>query len=432
MSVSSPTYLESELRRYETFNQRSLDAHRRRAQILPGGATRNTVFFDPYPPTMVGGTGSIVTDLDGNERVDFLNNYTALILGHAHPAVVDAVTTQVQKGSAFGAPTELESELGAIIKSRVPSIERLRFCNSGTEATMQAMRAARAFTGRDAIAMVNGGYQGTHDWAMAPGPGIPNDVSSHVARFSFNDLDSSRDVIERNANRLAAIIVEPIMGAAGIIAPEPGYLESLRELTRAYGILLIFDEIMVFRTGYGGAQSRYGVAPDLTTLAKIIGGGFPVAAWGGRADVMELLRPGSGSVQLGGTYNGSPVGLAAGIATLDLLQKDDFDALNGRGEALSQRLNAIFSRRGVPAQVTCVGSLFNIHWTADPIRCAEDARAGANYQLRTLFIALLNKGYYLAPRGMGSLSTAISEGQIDALCEAVDDVVGNMAVDVEA
>lgn len=425
MKASVQAQLQNELQRYESSNPRSLSAHDRRAAVLPGGTTRNTVFFEPYPPTLTRGQGSLVIDLDGNERVDFLNNYTALILGHAHPAVVEAVTAQTSRGSAFGSPTELELDLATVIQERVPTIERLRFCNSGTEATMQAMRAARAFTGRNRIALATGGYQGTHDWAVAPGPGIPAGVAEHIVRFPFNDIEACRDVIERNAEDLAAVMVEPIMGAAGIIAPVNGYLEFLRDATSSIGALLIFDEVMVFRTGFGGAQGRYGVSPDLTALAKIIGGGFPVAAWGGRSEIMDVVRPG-GPVSLGGTYNGSPVGLAAGLATLKLLQRENFESLNQSGGLLSQRLNAVLNHHDLPAQVTNVGSLFNFHWTNEQIRSAEDTQGGSE-ELRLLFIGLLNRGYYLAPRGMGSLSTVISPAQIDGLCEAVDDVVSSLA-----
>ena len=402
-------------------------AHDRAAVAsLAGGTTRTSVFFEPYPPVAVRGEGCWIEDLDGNRRIDFLNNYTSLILGHAHPRIVAAVTEQTRRGSAFAAPSENELRLAQLICARVPSVERLRFANSGTEATLFAMRLARAFTRRDTILVAEGGYHGTHDYAAATtSAGIPDAVRGTVASAPFNDIDAfARRVREIGAN-LAAILVEPVLGAAGVVPPRDGFLQGLRELATANGSLLVFDEVISLRVAPGGAQELYGVRPDLTTMAKIIGGGFPVAAFGGRADVMALLDPrGSGpAIPQGGTFNGNPVGTAAGIATLEELTPAVYATLGELGEAVRQRLRDVFRRQGVAAQVTGVGSLFNLHFTEEEVVDSRTARRGATEQARAVMLELLNEGIYLAPRGMGCISTPMTTAEVDALVEAVERVL---------
>ena len=424
MSVLGPTRVnpEAALARYEAMTPRSRAFFTRAVDRLAGGTTRTTVYFDPYPPVMVRGDGCSIEDLDGISRLDFLNNYTSLILGHADPRVTAAVTEQAQRGTAFAAPTENELRLAELICSRVASIERLRFANSGTEATMFAIRLARAFTRRDKVLIFEGGYHGSHDYAAATSSaGIPDVVRATVVSAPYNDLDAVSRVVRDTGADLAAIIVEPIMGSAGVLPARRDFLHGLREIANANGSLLIFDEVISLRVAPGGAQEVFGVRPDLTTLGKIIGGGFPVAAFGGRVDIMALLDPrgGSPAIPHGGTFNGNPVGTAAGIATLEALTPEVYAQLNALGDLVRTRLGDLFEELAVPVQVTGLGSLFNIHFTAEPIVDYQTSRAGANEQSRAAMLALLNEGIFLAPRGMGCVSTPMGEAEVDALVNAM-------------
>jgi len=394
---------------------RSRELFERATASLPGGSTRTTVYTAPYPPYIESGTGLRIVDVDGNAYRDFLGNYTSLILGHAHPAVVAAVEEQVRRGSAFAAPTETEVALAEEIRRRVPSIERLRFTSSGTEATMFAIRAARAFTGRGLIAKFDHSYHGTHDGVMTGTAGVPEVMSGLVVELPWGDADGVDAALRGREADVAAIIVEPVQGAGGVRVPDPGFLPFLRSYTERIGALLIFDEIISFRVAPGGAQERFGVRPDLTTLGKIIGGGYPLAAFGGRADVMELFdarRP--GAVSHGGTFNGSPVAAAAGLATLRELTPDAYVRLEGLGERLESAVADAIVRAGVDAGVTVVGSLFQVFRGAGVTAFATGVAAGP-----TLFLGLLLEGFYLAPRGMGAIPTVATEDDIDDLAAAI-------------
>jgi len=382
---------------------------------LPGGSTRTTVYTAPYPPYVDSGSGLWLRDVDGNEYRDFLGNYTSLILGHAHPVVVAAAEAQVRRGSAFAAPTETEVELAEEIRSRVPSVERLRFTSSGTEATMFAMRAARAFTGRSLVAKFERSYHGTHDGVMAGTPGVPDAMSGLVVELPWGDADGIEDALRGRLDELAAIIIEPVQGAGGVRPPEPGFLESLRDLADRTGALLIFDEIISFRVAPGGAQERFGVRPDLTTLGKIIGGGYPLAAFGGRADVMGMFDARrAGAISHGGTFNGSPVAAAAGLATLRQLTPDRYRHLDDLGERLRTRVAATIDREGLDARVTAVGSLFQIFSGSGATAFATGVAGGP-----TLFLALVLDGFYLAPRGMGAIPAIATATDIDDLSDAI-------------
>jgi glutamate-1-semialdehyde 2,1-aminomutase len=382
---------------------------------LPGGSTRTTVYTAPYPPYVESGQGLRVCDVDGNVYRDFLGNYTSLILGHAHPSVVAAVEAQVRRGSAFAAPTETEVELAEEIRRRVPSLERLRFTSSGTEATMFAIRAARAFTGRPLIAKFDHSYHGTHDGVMTGTAGVPGVLDGLVVELPWGDPDGIEAALRGREGDLAAIILEPVQGAGGVRAPEPGFLPFLRSFTERHGALLIFDEIISFRVAPGGAQERFGVRPDLTTLGKIIGGGYPLAAFGGRADVMELFdarRP--GAVSHGGTFNGNPVAAAAGLATLRELTPDVYGRLDALGERLRSGVAAAIERDGLDARVTAVGSLFQVFWGSGVTAFATGVAGGP-----TLFLALLLEGFYVAPRGMGAIPAIAADSDIDDLAAAI-------------
>ncbi len=378
---------------------------------LPGGNTRTTIFHDPYPVYVVRGEGCRVWDADGVERIDFISNYTSLILGHCHPRVVEAVQSQAARLMSVAAPNELEIELAERIRERLPSIELIRFTNSGTEATMLALRAARAFTGREKIAVFAGGYHGSHDYAAsipgdasdAPGgAGIPAAVADTIVVAPFDDREGTLAALEPHLGQLAAVIVEPVLGAGGVVPATAGFLAFLRELTRDAGALLVFDEVISFRIGYHGAQGRLGVTPDLTTLGKIIGGGLPVGALGGRAEVMELFDPRRDDrIGHGGTFNANPLTMAAGLATLDELTPDRYDEL----EALAQELEAAVNQR-TGASATAVGSLFRIELT--------DAS-----RLPGLHVGLLANGVLMTPRGMGCLSTPMTNAEVDTFVGAL-------------
>jgi glutamate-1-semialdehyde 2,1-aminomutase len=394
---------------------RSRALFERATASLPGGSTRTTVYSAPYPPYAASGAGLVVTDVDGNAYRDFLGNYTSLILGHAHPSVVAAVEAQVRRGSAFAAPTETEVELAEELRRRVPSIEHVRFTSSGTEATMFAIRAARAFTGRPLIAKLDHSYHGTHDVVMAGSPGVPDAIGGLIVELPWGDLDGIETGLRGRESELAAIIVEPVQGAGGVRAPAPGFLEGLRALVDRLGALLIFDEIISFRIGPGGAQGRFGVRPDLTTLGKIIAGGYPLAAFGGRADVMAIFDARrDGAVSHGGTFNGNPVAAAAGLATLGELSAPVYERLDRLGTRLVERLDARIRSDGLDARVVHAGSLFQV-FRGD----AGAAFAAGAGRPSELYLRLLLDGFLLAPRGMGAIPTVATESDVDDLADAV-------------
>ncbi len=444
MAVGSTSYLDSEIARYERANARSKALHERAVRVLPGGNTRTTVAFDPFPVAMDRGQGARAWDVDGNERLDFIQNYTALIVGHAHPAVLEAIAQRAARGTAFAATNPEEVALAEELCGRVPSVERVRFLNSGTEATMFAMRAARAFTGRPAMARIEGGYHGTHDLAevsthpapedagpadapraMPDSPGTPRWAVENTVVLPFNNADAAEAILRREASRLAGVILEPVLGAGGMLPPEPGYLERLRSVTSELGLLLIFDEVISLRVAPGGAQERFGVTPDLTTMGKIIGGGLPVSAFGGRADVMALFE--RGALAQGGTYNGNPLGMAAGLAAMRVLTPDQYTRLDGLGARLRQGLQATFDRHDVAAQVTGVASLFGVHMVGHPVVDYRSARGGDERMQRAFFFGMLNEGILLAPRGGGAISTPMGEDEIDMFLAAADRVVAGIS-----
>ena len=417
--------------------------HERAVRAMPGGTTRTTTYFDPYPLYIDRGEGCRTWDVDGAERIDMLGNYTALILGHAHPKVVEAVQRQVARGTAFAAANPVEVELAELLCERVPSLDLVRFCNSGTEATMFAMRLARAFTGRPKIARIEGGYHGTHDHAEVsthPDPASAGPADRPVARpdsigtpawaleqtvvLPFNDPGAAELILREEAGRVAAVILEPIIGAGGVIAATPEFLSRLRQLTRELGMLLIFDEVISLRVAPGGAQELYGVTPDLTTMGKIIGGGLPVAAFGGRAEVMELLDPRrEPSLAQGGTYNGNPLGMAAGLAAMRELTPDVYADLDRKGARVKDQLSEVFASHGVAAQVNGVGSLFAIHFTDRPVVDYRSKATSDAWMTRDFFLGLVNHGVLVAPRAMGALSTPMGEHEIQRFIDAVDEVV---------
>lgn len=414
-----------------TKNSRAHDTRAKRS--LPGGDTRTATYFMPYPPYIERGEGCYLYDCDGNRYIDFLNNYTSLIHGHAFPPIVQAARAQIEKGTVFGAPMTLQYQLAETICARAPSIERVRFCNSGTEATMMAMRAARAFTGKDIIVKMDGGYHGTHDFvevnvaadprsndlptAHVEGAGVPACVLDAIMVARFNDLASVETILREHADKIAGIILEPMPGAGGLVPPKPGYLNGMRELADRYGVLLIFDEIITFRLGVGGMQLAEGVKPDLTALGKIIGGGFAIGAFGGRKDIMARFDPAQQqAIAHSGTFSGHNVAMAAGIVTLQHYDRAAVNRINALGDRLRQGFTRAFQAAGIKGHAGGLGSLVSIHWGDEKIESPGDVTRGtrsAGNLVKLLHLEMTNRGIHSAARGMYVISTPMTETEID-------------------
>ncbi|MGG1664660.1 aspartate aminotransferase family protein [Brevibacillus sp. NRS-1366] len=418
-------------REYLLRTKKSREMYKAAQRVMPGGDTRTTVFFSPYPITVNSGGGPELQDIDGNRYLDFLNNYTSTIHGHAHPKILQKVNHALTFGTSYASVIEEQITLAEILSERVPGIQRVRFCNSGSEATMFAIRAARAFTNRAGLIKMDGGYHGTHETVQsefssaqqAPvSMGIPVHVTQDVYVVPFNDLEAVERLLIQRANEIAAILVEPVMGAAGVIPPQPGYLTGLRELANKYDVILIFDEVQTLRLSTGGAQSKYQVTPDLTALGKIIGGGFPVGAYGGRADIMSLFDPAqSKPLSHGGTFNGNRITMVAGIASMELLDEQAITHLDKLGQRLESRMLETIERFAVPASITRAGSLLNVHFTVTPPIDYSSTHSSCKDLAKLLHLELLNRGIYTAPRGMWNLSTVMTEIHIDQAVEAFSD-----------
>lgn len=362
---------------YPDTNSKSKALYDRALTSLPGGNTRTTVFMKPYPIYAARGEGCRVFDVDGNELIDCINNFTSLIHGHGHPALIEAARRQLALGSAFGMPTESEIDLAELLAARLPSVDQVRFANSGTEAVMMALKAARAFTGRPKIAKCEGAYHGSYDYAevsLDPKPadwggnapvsvayakGTPDNVLADVVTIPFNDIEGAVSLIRQHGHDLACVLVDPMPNRAGLVPADKAYLEALRQATREAGALLIFDEVISFRLGYHGAQGLWGIDPDLTTLGKIIGGGFPVGAIAGKREIMAVFDPRHGKPSLphGGTFSANPVTMRAGLAAMELLDRNAFARLDAIGEEVRKGINDAFRRHGVPGSAVGLGSL---------------------------------------------------------------------------
>ena len=432
--------VDREVAEYTAKTGRSRALHEEAVAVMPGGNSRTTTFFDPYPFYFERGEGAHVWDVDGIERVDFNNNYTSLVLGHAPGQVVDAVQAVAKSGLSFPGPTESEVRLAEMLVRRLPSVETVRFTNSGTEATMNAVRLARAFTGRPKLAKFEGAFHGTHDWVMVsvtPDPkaggsrrqpkpvawsdGIPPAVLKNVVVLPWNDAEACAAILAREAANVAAVIVDPFLCNGGLIPPAAGFLERLRAVTEQHGIVLIFDEVISFRVGWGGAQERLGIRPDLTTLGKIIGGGLPVGAFGGRGDIMAAYDPRQNGPRIsqGGTFNANPVTMAAGIATLDALTPDAYARLEALGERLRGGVSRLLTATRRKGQVTGVGSLFWLHWVSDALTDYRSARPRDPEMARRVFMGLLNEGILLTQRGLGACSLAMTDEDVDRFVNAL-------------
>jgi glutamate-1-semialdehyde 2,1-aminomutase len=430
-----------EMAEYHRQNPTSLSRFDEAKTVIPGGNTRLTAYFAPYPFYAVRGEGCRLYDLDGNVRLDFYNNATSLLFGHAYPPVVAAISDQASKGTAFAIPTEPEVELAKLLVARIPSVDGIRFTNSGTEGVQFAIRAARVFTGREKIAKFEGGYHGTADHvsisvtpdltltgeARQPTPvpasaGITHNTVDDVVILPFNDLEGTTALITAHQHELAAVIVEPILGSCGYVPAQPEFLQGLRHLTTRLGLLLIFDEVQTFRLSAGGAQALLGLTPDLTVLGKIIGGGLPVGAVGGRREVMAAFDATAGAPKIphAGTFNGNPVTMRAGLATLRDLTATAYDRLNQMGCDFRQRVQVLCGRYGVPAQVTGDGSLFGIHWSAEPVtdyRSSARSNKSLSYKF---FLHTLNNGLFFTSRGGGCLSMPMTDTELGAFLDVLE------------
>jgi glutamate-1-semialdehyde 2,1-aminomutase len=421
--------------------ERSLAAYVRAKRVIPGGVNSPVRAFKAVggtPLFMRSAQGCTITDLDGNTYLDYVMSWGPLILGHAHPAVVKAVQAAAARGTSYGAPTEAESELAELVCAALPSIEKVRFCSSGTEATMSALRLARGFTKRDKVVKFAGCYHGHADaflisagsGALTMGtpdsPGITEGTARDTLALPYNDLDALRSAFAAHPKEIACVIVEPYAGNMGLVLPKPGYLAGLRELTQAHGALLIFDEVMTgFRVAPGGVQEREGVLPDLTTLGKIIGGGLPVGAFGGRAEIMEQLSP-QGAVYQAGTLSGNPLAMAAGIATLSALSEPGiYERLERSTNRLLEGLDAAFARHGIAHQAHHRGSMFGFFFTGTPVGDLAGAKTSDVAYYARFFHAMLERGVYLAPSQFeaGFVSSAHTDIAIDDTIAATDEAI---------
>ena len=409
----------------------------RARQSIPGGVNSPVRAFKGVGGTPVffeRGQGAYLIDVDGNRYIDYVASWGPMILGHGHPDIVAAVQQQAARSLGFGAPTELEIDLAEQVVSMVPSIDRVRMVNSGTEATMSAIRLARAFTGRDLIVKFTGCYHGHSDALLVKAgsgmltlgiptsPGVPAGVTANTLTLPFNRLEPLADAFSEYPDKIAAIIVEPVAGNMGCIPPVPGFLEGLRTLTEANGALLIFDEVMTgFRVSRGGAQGHYGITPDLTTLGKIIGGGLPVGAFGGRADVMSRIAP-DGDVYQAGTLSGNPLACAAGLTMLRALDQSVYESLAEKTRYLCKGLEARAAAAGLPVKLNSVCGMFGLFFTQGAVT-EFDHVANANVdRFNRFFHAMLDLGVYLAPSAFeaGFISTAHTIDVLDATLDAAE------------
>ncbi len=424
--VSAPTL--------DTTRSREIFAAARK--LMPGGVSSPVRAF-----RSVGGEpivfdrvkGAYAWDVDGNRYIDYVGSWGPAICGHSHPEVIAALHQALEKGTSFGAPCLLENQLAELVIEAVPSVEMVRFVNSGTEACMAVLRLIRAFTGREKVIKFEGCYHGHADMflvkagsgvatlGLPDSPGVPRSVTAHTLTAPYNDLEAVKQLFAEHGGEIAGVILEPVVGNAGFITPEPGFLEGLRELTKEHGALLVFDEVMTgFRISYGGAQARFGITPDLTTLGKVIGGGLPVGAYGGRADIMAMVAP-AGPMYQAGTLSGNPLAMTAGIKTLELLrQPGTYERLETITKRLSDGILTAAREAGLPITGGSISAMFGFFLCEGPVRNFEEAKATDTERFGRLHRAMLERGIYLAPSAYeaGFTSLAHSDADIDSTLAA--------------
>jgi len=405
-------------------------------QLMPGGVSSPVRAFKSvggHPIVFDRVKGAYAWDVDGNRYIDYVGSWGPAICGHAHPEVIAALHEALEKGTSFGAPCELENHLAQLVIEAVPSVEMVRFVNSGTEACMAVLRLMRAFTGREKVIKFEGCYHGHADMflvkagsgvatlGLPDSPGVPRSVTANTLTAPYNCLESVKELFAEHPGEIAGVILEPVVGNAGFITPEPGFLEGLRELTKEHGALLVFDEVMTgFRISYGGAQAKFGITPDLTTLGKVIGGGLPVGAYGGRADIMGMVAP-AGPMYQAGTLSGNPLAMTAGIKTLELLkQPGTYERLEAITQRLSSGLQEAARQAGLPICGGSISAMFGFFLCPGPVRNFEEAKATDSARFAKLHRAMLERGVYLAPSSFeaGFTSLAHSDADIDATIAA--------------
>ena len=425
---------------------RSSELFARAQASIPGGVNSPARAFRAVggdPPFIVRGDGASLFDADDNEYVDFVGSWGPLILGHRHPAIIEALTDALQRGTSFGAPTEQEVEMAELIGELVPSVEMVRLVNSGTEATMSAIRLARGYTKRDLVVKFIGCYHGHVDsllvkagsglatLGISDSAGVPQSLSATTIPLPFNSIEAVEDCFRGRGDQIACVILEPVVGNMGCVPPAEGYLKALREITARHGSLLILDEVMTgFRVALGGAQTLYGVQPDLTTLGKVIGGGLPVGAYGGRRDIMEHVAP-LGRVYQAGTLSGNPLAVAGGLATLRTLQQNPgiFQQLEDSGALLEEGLARAAQRAGVPVTINRVGSMFTVFFTADPVTDFDSASNSDTNRFAQFFRGMLNAGIYLPCSQFEAafLSAAHGQAEVEKTVSAAEGVFAELA-----
>jgi glutamate-1-semialdehyde 2,1-aminomutase len=406
-------------------------------RLIPGGVNSPVRAFSPFPFFTRRATGCKLYDVDGKEYIDYCLGYGPLILGHAHPLVINAVREQLEYGTLFGTPSEQEVELAEMVCEFVPSAEMVRLVSTGGEATMSAIRLARGFTRRKKVVKFEGCYHGAHDCVLVKAGsgattfgvpdslGVPEETSSNTLVLPYNDAERFEEVMNRERGSLAAVIVEPVLGNIGVVAPKEGFLETLREVTEKYGVVLIFDEVITgFRLALGGAQEYYGVKPDLTTLGKVLGGGFPMAAYAGKQEIMRMIAP-SGKVYQAGTYSGNPVSVTAGLATLKILKamKGFYSELESKCKSVVNPVEIACGDLGVKAQINHVGSMFQMFLTDEPVVDYRSSKTADKEKFTELHKRLLRLGVFLPPSQFETcfISSAHSKDDVDRTVDAIED-----------
>jgi glutamate-1-semialdehyde 2,1-aminomutase len=434
---------------FPDFGSESYRLNERAKRSLPGGNARTTVYAKPYPLYAARGAGCRVWDVDGVERIDCINNFTAAIHGYAHPEILRAAHARLDLGTAFGLPTLSEIELAELLSARVSTVEQCRFLNSGTEAVMAALKAARAYTGKPKIAKCEGAYHGSYDYAEVSldspidnrdktppksipyAAGTPVGVLNDVVVIPFNDVDRSVEVLRAHGHELAAILVDPMPNRAGLVPADRSYLQALREIATEIGALLIFDEVIVFRLGFNGAQALWNIEADLTVFGKIIGGGFPVGAVGGSTEVMAVFDPTQGKPALpqSGTFSANPMSMTCGRVAMELLDPPAYEHLDNIGQRVRHGIDEALRRTGTDGQTTGKGSLIKMHFTNAPVRDYRSAAPSADSlrKLAAFNTAALNEGLLIANYGLFALSTPMTNADAEFIIQAVEKSLTRMA-----